>query len=807
MFRTTLIACALSLLTTTAYGAPKKAKGLRVFPSSIALGHRDDFQGFIAMADYDDGSTADVTGEVLLRWSKDKIAAHKKNFTVHPLADGKTDLLIRFQSLERRLPVEVKNVKKAKTVTFKLDVMPILTKSGCNQGSCHGASRGKDGFRLSLFGYDPDGDYHRLTREMAGRRLNFAVPEDSLLLEKSIAAVRHSGGKRFDKDSDSYRTIVEWLKTGARRDPKTLPTLVDLELFPPNMVLAGRGEQQRLVVRAKYSDGQTRDVTTTTVFLTNNEHSAKVSPGGLISAGARGEAFVMARYGAITVGSPVVTRPKESVAKKWVDDESHYIDRLVNSKLRKLHVQPSGLCDDRTFIRRVFLDIIGQLPTIDELNKFLTSKEKNKRVKLVDELLDRKEFVDMWVLKWAELLQIRTQRNVSPKAMLSYYNWLKKRVAANVPMDQMVQEILSAQGGNFTSPASNYFQIERDTLKLSENVAQVFMGMRIQCAQCHNHPFDKWTQNDYYGFAAFFSQIGRKRGQDPRETVIFNRGRGEVRHPVTKKPVAPKFLGGAAPNTRGKDRRIVLGNWLASKENPYFAKNLANIVWSHFFGRGIIDPVDDVRVSNPPSNPELITELGKKFTGYKYNFKSLVRDICTSRAYQRGLATLENAFDKSNFSHAGVRRIKAEVLLDCISQVTDTKQKFRRLPLGARAVEIADGTYSTYFLQIFGRPKRETVCSCEVKMEPTLSQALHLINGETVTRNILKGQYVRRRLLKGKKPLQIINEIYLRCLCRPMTGSEQEVFKKFMAAGKNKRMAVEDVFWAVLNSREFLFNH
>lgn len=807
MLRKTLITGALTLLCSTAIAAPKKAQGLRVFPKSITLSHSKDFQGFLAMADYDDGSTEDVTAQVLLRWSQEKIAAHNKQGAVTPLADGKTELILRFQDLEKRLPVQVKNVKAQPSVSFKLDVMPVLTKSGCNQGSCHGASRGKDGFRLSLFGYDADGDYHRLTREMAGRRLNFAVPEDSLLLEKSIASVRHSGGKRFEKGSESYKTIVEWLKRGAPRDPKTLPTLKDLELFPPNMVLAGRGSRQRLVVRAKYSDGSMRDVTKNTIFLTNNEHSAAVSKDGVITAGARGEAFVMARYGAITVGSPVVTRPKESVATKWVEDESHYIDKLVNAKLRKLHVQPSGLCDDRTFIRRVYLDIIGQLPKIDELNRFLQSKDKKKRAKLVDELLGRKEFVDMWVLKWAELLQIRTQRNVSPKAMLSYYNWLKKRVSDNVPMDQMVQEILSAQGGNFTSPASNYFQIERDTLKLSENVAQVFMGMRIQCAQCHNHPFDRWTQNDYYGFAAFFSQIGRKRGQDPRETVIFNRGRGEVRHPVSKKPVAPKFLGGAAPNTRGKDRRVVLGKWLASKENPYFAKNLANIVWSHFFGRGIIDPVDDVRVSNPASNPELIAELGKRFTSYKYNFKSLVRDICTSRAYQRGLATVENAFDKSNFSHAGVRRIKAEVLLDCISQVTDTKQKFRRLPLGARAVEIADGTYSTYFLQIFGRPKRETVCSCEVKMEPTLSQALHLINGETVTRNILKGQYVRRRMLKGKKPLQIIDEIYLRCLSRPMTGSEREVFKKFIAEGKNKRMAIEDVFWAVLNSREFLFNH
>ena len=377
-------------------------------------------------------------------------------------------------------------------------------------------------------------------------------------------------------------------------------------------------------------------------------------------------------------------------------------------------------------------------------------------------------------MKWAELLQIRTVNNrVSYKSMLRYYNWLQERIQNNVPMDKMVRELLAANGGTFANAATNYYQAEQDTLKTSENVAQVFMGMRIQCAQCHNHPFDRWTMDDYYSFAAFFSQIGRKRGEDPRELIIYNRGSGDVRHPVGNRVMEPKFLGGAVPDVKGKDRREVMAKWLASPENPYFATNLANIVWAHFFGRGIIHEVDDVRVSNPAVNPELLDALGQKFTDYNYDFKKLVRDICTSRTYQLSTKTNEsNASDDRNFSHAVLRRVRAEMMLDSITQVTDTKNKFQGLPLGARAVQIANGNTSTYFLTTFGRASRETVCSCEVKVEPNLSQALHLLNGDTVNSKIQQGQLVDRELKAGKKPEQVLEELYIRCLTRKPTDKE-----------------------------------
>ncbi len=431
-----------------------------------------------------------------------------------------------------------------------------------------------------------------------------------------------------------------------------------------------------------------------------------------------------------------------------------------------------------------------------------------KREKLVDKLLTRKEFVEMWVMKWSELLEIRSSLAVSYKATLLYYNWLQEQIAGNVPIDQMVQKLIGSVGGTFENPATNYYQMEQDRQKIAENVAQVFMGMRIQCAQCHNHPFDRWTMDDYYSFAAFFAQIGRKQGADPRETIVFNSGAGEVNHIVGGRVMAPKFLGGAMPDCKGKDRREVLAKWLASSENPYFANNLANIVWAHFLGRGIVDPVDDVRVSNPPVNGPLLDALAQHFTEYKYDFKRLVRDICISRTYQLSTITNDtNAFDERNFSHATLRRIRAEVLLDCISEATETKDKFAGLPLGAHAIQIADGNTSNYFLTTFGRATRETVCSCEVKMEPNLGQALHLINGENVHAKVQQGGVVKHLLAEKETPPQVVTDLYLRCLSRQPSANELKSIESQIAEAKDPRPTLEDVFWALLNSREFLFNH
>jgi hypothetical protein len=803
-----VLALLLTLFATSATFADAALSKIEVSPPQINLSTAQDRQSFVVQATYADGITRDVTAQASFAPANAALLRRDGN-TIYPVADGKSTIAIGFGGQTLTIPIEVTRAKDTPPLSFRLDVMPVFMRSGCNTGSCHGAARGKDGFRLSLFGFDPEGDHFRLTREFSGRRVNLATPADSTTLEKAIGSVQHTGGKRFEKGSELYNTILSWIANGVPNDDVTkLPTVVGVELYPRGGVLDGEKATQQMTARAKYSDGTDRDVTKLCVFLTNNDTSAAVTPDGLVTAGARGEAFIMARFSTFTVGSQFIVLPKALKFEYPKESEGNYVDKLVSAKLQKLRIAPSELCTDEVFLRRVSLDIVGVPPTVEEYNKFMTSTAPDKRAKLVDELLGRKEFAEIWVNKWAELLQVKSSIQISYKAMFLYYNWLVEKLSKNMPMDEMVQELLGANGGTFKNPATNFYQNTTDTLNLTENVAQVFMGMRVQCAQCHNHPFDRWTQNDYYGFAAFFAQIGRKQGEDYRETIVFNSGGGEVSHPVGGVVMKPKFLGGEVPDVVGKDRRVILAKWLASPQNPWFAGSFANRVWAHFMGVGIVEPVDDFRVSNPATNPELLEELGKRFTASKYDLKGLVRDICNSRTYQRSTArNASNATDERNFAHALIRRIKAENLLDTISTVTETKDKFQGLPLGARAVQIADGNSSTYFLTTFGRATRETPCSCEVKMEPTLSQALHLLNGDTTNAKIQQGAVAKKMLDAKRSPTDAITELYLRVLCRKPTKEELEKLLPAMAEGSNKQQALEDIFWALLNSREFLFNH
>jgi hypothetical protein len=779
---------------------------INVYPPDVKLTSARDRQSVIVQAVYASGITQDVTDQAQFSVAAG-VARLEKNM-LYPAADGATELKIEYAGRTKTLPVEVKDVAVNPPISFNLDVMPIFMRAGCNTGSCHGAARGKDGFMLSLFGYDPNGDHHRITRELPGRRIDLAVPQESLLIQKSVGAVPHTGGARFSIDSEYAATLLQWHQAGAPNDSGTIPRVTQLEVFPNAAVLDGEGSSQRIIVRAQYSDGTDRDVTSLAAFLSNNDNSAPISADGVVTAKNRGEAFIMARFETHTEGVPFIALP-QGLNFQWEGAEpNNYVDELMHDKFRKLRINPSQLCTDEEFLRRASLDIVGVLPTREDYQRFMENGDPQKREQLVDELLERKEFVEIWVMKFAELLMIRTTQQIAYKPMLRYYNWVQERLANDVPIDKMVQELLGASGGTFENAATNYYQMETDPLKVAENVAQVFMGMRIQCAQCHNHPFDRWTMDDYYSFAAFFSQVGRKRGEDPRETIVFNSGGGEVKHPVGGQVMPPKFLGGDVPDVTGKDRRVVLATWLASKENPYFAKNLANMVWNHFFGKGLIQEVDDVRISNPPVNGELLDALSTKFTEYNYDFKALVRDICNSRTYQLSTATNEtNEKDDRNFSHGSLRRVRAEVLLDVISQVTDTKNKFAGLPVGARAVQIANGNTSTYFLNTFGRASRESVCSCEVKVEPNLSQALHLLNGETLATKISQGKVVETLLAAGKSPPEVVEELYIRCLSRKPTAAEIQKTGELIAAAPDKKVILEDTFWALLNSREFLFNH
>ena len=800
---------ALVAAPIVAMAAPKELVDVQVYPKDANIFTQRGKQSLVLQAKYSDSTTRDVTAEAKYTFADPKFAKLEKG-TLLPLADGETTLKIEFGGRTLSVPVKVKDAAKERPVTFSMDVMPVFTKGGCNAGSCHGSTRGKDKFRLSLFGFDPQRDYFCLTREEFGRRINTARPDDALIIEKAVGRVTHTGGKLFEEKSWMYDTLVEWLAAGAPNDPANTPKVVDLEIYPKQAVLEGSDTLQQLTVRAKYSDGTDRDVTRETVFISNNGIAAKADPNGLITSGKPGEAFIMARFDQITTGTQILSIPKLPDYKFPDEPAANYIDTLVYNKHKKIRITPSGLCDDNTFIRRVYLDVIGQLPEAAAVEKFVADKSSDKRAKLVEELLGRPEFVKMWVMKWAELLQIRTNNNqFQYKNAILYFEWLRSQFEKNRPMNEIVQELLGARGGTFSNPAGNYYQIQRDALKLMENTAQIFMGMRIQCAQCHNHPFDRWTMDDYYSFANFFSQIGRKGSEDNREQIIYNRGSGGVRHPVGNRDMPPKFLGGEAPDTAGKDRREVLAKWLASDENPFFAKNMANIVWGHFMGVGIVEPVDDVRISNPPSNPELLDELGQRFAKSGYDFKQLVRDICNSRTYQRTVQSNDsNKEDTLNFAKASIRRVRAEVLLDIISQVTDTQNKFRGLPNGASAVEIVDGRTSTFFLTTFGRATRDTVCSCEVALEPNLSQALHLLNGSTVNAKCTQGGVVTKALAAKKTPSQVIDDLYMRCLARKPSAAEKAKLMAFVGEkGRSDTDVLNDLFWAILNSKEFIFNH
>lgn len=782
---------------------------LRVFPKEVRLTTNRARQSIVVQGVYDDGITRDLGSRV--EWKLDNpTLAQRDGNALLPLADGQTQLSLTVDGKSQQIPVIVDKATAPRPISFKLDVMPVFMKAGCNTGSCHGAARGKDGFRLSLFGYDPDGDHFRITREQLGRRVDLGVPEASLLIEKSTGAVPHTGGKRFEKDSALNKTIVEWIQAGTPQDPADQAHCVGIELYPQQAVLDGAGETQQMVVVARYSDNTMRDVTSLASFFSSNDTSAKISESGLVTAGERGEAFVMARFDVHTQGSQFLALPKGLNYQQVPEQPANYIDELVAAKLKKIRINPSELCSDEEFLRRASIDLVGLLPDYEEFTAFNASTDPDKRTKKIDELLGRKEFTEMWVAKWAEWLMMRSGGNnqIPEKSIVLYSQWLTDQIANNVPMDKMVRDILASSGGTFSSPATNFYELERDKLKVAENIAQVFMGMRIQCAQCHNHPFDRWTQNDYYDFAAFVAQIGRKPGEDVREVIIFNSGGGEIKHPVTGANSVPKFLGGGTPDVKGKDRREVLANWLASPENPFFARNFANRVWHHFFGIGIVEPFDDVRISNPPSNPELLDALATNFTNYQYDFRKLVRDICLSKTYQRSTRRNEsNQSDEMNFAHQTIRRIKAESMLDIISQVTSTKDDFAKLPVGARAVQINDGRTSTYFLQTFGRASRETACSCEVRMEPTLSQALHLMNGATTQQKMQSGGVLKSLQDQKLQPMEIVDRLYVTCLTRHPTPEEIEHLKPLVSEENQRQQGLEDIYWALLNSREFLFNH
>jgi len=708
-------------------------------------------------------------------------------------------------------------------VSFRLDVMPVFFRAGCNSGGCHGSARGKDGFRLSLFGYDPAGDYFRLTQQIVGRRVDVAEPEKSLVLLKALGKVPHTGGELFHQDSDHYRTLLRWIEAGAPDDPAGVPEPVAIELSPKRIVFDGREPTRRTTVSARYSDGSVRDVTHLARFFSNNKTTAEIDDDGLVRGGKPGDTFVFARFSRFNIGAEVIVFARDA-GFAWPEglEPRNAIDGKVFDRLKKLHLRPSELCTDEQFLRRAYLDLIGLPPTVEEYRRFLASPAADRRDRLVDELIARDEFADLWAARWGEALKVLgdsyTPLASDEKAAEAYYDWIRTQMARNTPLDEFVRAQLTASGTNLVDgPVNLYTMVPQNTRfvpkDFAQDFAQLFTGIRIQCAECHNHPFDRWTMDDYYGLVSCFTGVTRKLGSEPREFYIYNDPSAPpTKHLLDDRPVPARVLGGLGPVPAGEDPRVALAKWLTATDNPYFARNLANRVWSHFFGRGIVEPVDDMRVSNPPSNQELLDTLAENLVKSGFDLRRLVRDICTSRTYQASaVPNATNAADERQFSRAGLRRLRADVLMDALAQATGTPSRFDQFPIGTRAVQFypRNGSRSAghYFLETFGRSRRATVCAAETRSEPTLSQTLHLIGGDTVNAKLADSKVVPDLIAAGADPSAIIEELYIRALARKPTGAELQGMLALAADRLKDRAAYDDIFWGLLNSTEFEFNH
>ena len=710
--------------------------------------------------------------------------------------------------------------------SFRRDVMPVFFRAGCNTGSCHGSARGKDGFRLSLFGYDPAGDYFRLTQQMVGRRLNLAVPEQSLLLLKATGKVQHTGGELFKPDSEYYKVLRDWIDAGAPNDAADVPVVAGISIAPEKFLFEDAGQTQAMKVTARYSDGTTRDVTHLARFLTNNKLCADVDKNGVVKAGKRGDTFVFAQFSRFTLGAEAIVLPKGD-NYQWPADlkPANYIDERVFGRLQKLHILPSALCDDETFVRRIYLDLTGLPPGVADYRKFMADNAPEKRAALVDALLLKPEFAEVWAAKWGEWLRLAgssyTPEANDQKAAAVYYEWIVDQMQRNVPWDKFVSAQITASGSNLHDAAANLYTMLPQSVRLepkdlAQNVAQVFTGIRIQCAQCHNHPFDQWTMDDYYGFVSFFTGIKRKQGAEPREWFIYHDKSAPVaKHLTDDRPVAPKVLGSVESIPSGVDPRKALAEWLTSPENKYFSRNLSNRIWAHFFGRGVTEPVDDFRVTNPPSNPDLMEALSTQFVAYKFDARRLVRDICVSRTYQfSATPNATNRDDSRQFSRASLRRLRADVLLDTLAMATGTQPSLPNFPSGTQAVEFYprfgssfDPSAGDFFLETFGRSKRASVCDNETRNEPTLSQTLHLINGETVSRMLRDSHLVQDLAKAGTAPAEIVKELYERALCRDPSAEELAVMLEQVGTKTRDANVYSDIFWGLLNSTEFVFQH
>lgn len=786
-------------------GEPGKAAALR----------GQDAQGqLVVMAKFAGGVEQDFTRSVVYSVAPEGIVSVDATGLVRTLNDGAATVTATEPSgKSAEVKLTVSNFHEPPPINFPNQITPLFTKFGCNGGGCHGKASGQNGFKLSLLGFEPTEDFEHLVHESHGRRLSPAAPDISLLLTKAINASPHGGGQRLELDSVEYRLLRRWIAQGMPYGKESDPKVVRIDVLPATRTLTRQGEQQ-LVVTAHYSDGSIEDVTRAAQFDINSAHLGEVSKTGLVKANdVPGDMAVMTRY----QGFVAVFRGTVPLGVKidQLPPQKNFVDQLVFEKLQRLGMPPSAVCDDATFIRRVTIDLAGRLPTMDETQQFMTDTDVNKRDKLVDRLVDSGDYADYFANKWSAVLRNRRKSPTYTRGTYGFHAWIRQSLYENKPYDEFVREILAASGEMSDSPAVAWYREVKDVDQQVENTAQLFLGLRIQCARCHHHPFESWSQRDYYGLSAFFTQVGRKPGAEADEESIYHkRGVAKATNPKTGESLSPTSLGAAPlalPSER--DPRHALVDWMAEPSNRFFAPALVNRYWKHFLGRGIIDPEDDMRVTNPATNPELLDALAKHFVQSKFDMKDLIRTICKSTTYQlSAIPNQYNAKDQQNFSRYYPKRLNAEVLLDAVDYVAGSSTNFTGLPAGARAVQIPDNGVTSYFLSVFGKPDGESACECERSSDASLAQCLHLLNSPELQTKLSAsaGRAVTLSKDQAAATQEKIRQIYLAAFSRAPLPDELAAAEEHVAKAQTddaRKRAFENILWALVNTKEFLFNH
>ncbi|MDX1943791.1 MAG: DUF1549 and DUF1553 domain-containing protein [Pirellulaceae bacterium] len=780
------------------------AAGADVSPKTVLLDSPESTQQLL-VSEPAAGRTLDFTRQAKYRSEDATVATVDELGLIQPIRDGKTVVVIEHGGQTMRVPVEVAGVNEPQPISFPRDVIPILTKAGCNTGGCHGKAEGQNGFKLSVFGFDPQSDHEAIAEQARGRRLFMSAPDRSLLLLKGTATAPHGGGQRMEVDSLRYRRLLRWIEEGAQYVADDSPEIVRIEVEPAEQILLAR-ESRQLRVWTIDAAGTRRCVTTEAEYESNAGVIAGVDGRGFVQASEiPGEAAILARYlGHVTVCRVTIPRPGVTFARP---PETNFIDKLAWDKLQRLGIEPSGLCDDATFLRRAYLDVIGTLPTADEARAFLADKSADKRARLVDHLLDRPEYAHYWTMRFSDLLRV-DQTKITPSGAVAMTRWLRRQFAENRPYDAMTRELLTVTGNTAAEGPAGYYKALDTPELLARSVSQVFLGVRIECAQCHHHPSDRWGQEDYFAMAGLFSGITRKKLPGGGEALVPGLAK-DLKHPRKPDLIPAKPLG-AEPVAFGAydDRRVHLAEWMTADKNQFFAPMIANRLWAHYFGRGLVEPIDDLRITNPATNEPLLAALATHMREVRYDLKAFTRTLLASRLYQLSPeTTASNATDDQNFSHAAHKALPAEVLLDAISQATGVPEQFEGWPLGQRAIQIWDNKLPSYFFRIFGRPVRATVCECERSGEPSIAQALHLMNSPEIMEKIRSREGTAARLAASPaNPEQLVDELCLVALARLPTADEKSLLLAAFASS-DRRQAAEDCLWALLNSKEFLYNH